>query len=166
MLLARLACRGGKDGPRRRLRKKFTTCSEAHGAMPGKVCSYGCLGLGECAEACPTGAITISPQRLPTVDTSLCVGCGQCSEVCPRAVLVMHCRDNTVAVSCRSPDSANSTELLCTKGCTGCNTCERVCPFSAIRVIENLAVIDYELCRSCGICSQWCPRGTISAAGS
>ncbi len=41
-----------------------------------------------------------------------------------------------------------------------CNPCSTSCPFDAIKVepdINQLPVIDYELCTSCGICVYNCP---------
>ena len=39
--------------------------------------------------------------------------------------------------------------------------CERACPFEAIKVVDNLARIDYDKCRACGICVSKCPTGSI-----
>ena len=42
-----------------------------------------CVHCGQCAEACPRKAITLSAQRVPHIDTALCIGCGACQNVCP-----------------------------------------------------------------------------------
>ena len=48
-------------------------------------CIYGCLANGDCAAACPFGAMTIKEgDALPTVDPDKCTGCGKCVEACPR----------------------------------------------------------------------------------
>ncbi|MBQ8733554.1 MAG: 4Fe-4S binding protein, partial [Anaerotignum sp.] len=35
-------------------------------------------------------------------------------------------------------------------------------PFDAIHVIDNLAVIDYDKCKACGICANKCPKGVLT----
>jgi NAD-dependent dihydropyrimidine dehydrogenase PreA subunit len=45
--------------------------------------------------------------------------------------------------------------------CTGCGTCTGICPQNAIRVLDNLAVVDRNLCVECGRCVPACPSGAI-----
>jgi Fe-S-cluster-containing hydrogenase component 2 len=45
--------------------------------------------------------------------------------------------------------------------CTGCSTCAGICPQHAIRVLNNLAVVDRNLCVECGRCVSACPSGAI-----
>jgi ferredoxin len=49
----------------------------------------------------------------------------------------------------------------CAVGCIACKLCEKACSFDAIHVIDNLAVIDYSKCTSCGKCVAACPRKII-----
>ena len=51
-----------------------------HGQM---ACPYGCLGFGDCAAVCPTGAISVV-DGTAHVDTDKCVGCGMCKQACPK----------------------------------------------------------------------------------
>jgi Fe-S-cluster-containing hydrogenase component 2 len=39
--------------------------------------------------------------------------------------------------------------------------CEKTCPNGAIKVQDNLAVIDYSKCTNCGECAKACPVGCI-----
>ena len=41
-----------------------------------------CSGCGDCAEACPINAITMSEDDEPQVDEKICVGCGVCALKC------------------------------------------------------------------------------------
>ena len=45
--------------------------------------------------------------------------------------------------------------------CIGCKKCEKTCQHDAIKVIDNLAVIDYAKCEDCGECAMVCPTGRL-----
>ena len=47
------------------------------------------------------------------------------------------------------------------QGCIGCGLCVKACPEQAIRVENNLAVIDYTKCNNCGLCATVCPKKII-----
>ena len=49
----------------------------------------------------------------------------------------------------------------CQAGCIGCGMCERNCPNDAVKVIDNVAKIDYNKCTECGLCAQKCPTKVI-----
>ena len=49
----------------------------------------------------------------------------------------------------------------CQYGCMGYGSCLKVCQFDAIRIIDGIAVIDKDKCKSCGMCVTQCPRHII-----
>ncbi len=49
----------------------------------------------------------------------------------------------------------------CYYGCCGFGSCAEVCPFDAIRIVDELAVVDKEKCKACGKCIEACPAGII-----
>ena len=51
----------------------------------------------------------------------------------------------------------------CKVSCIGCGKCEKECNFGAITVENNLAYIDFNLCRLCRKCVAECPTGAIHA---
>jgi len=54
-----------------------------------------CQSCGQCAQACPIGAIVFDG-RAPRIDRSLCDGCGACAKVCPaRAIEMLGVEVNT-----------------------------------------------------------------------
>ena len=71
-------------------------------------------------------------------------------------------RNADIVVACSNRERGARTREVCGIGCIGCHLCERLCEFDAIHVVENLAVIDYERCVSCGQCAAVCPRRLIS----
>lgn len=49
----------------------------------------------------------------------------------------------------------------CNYGCTGYGDCVRVCSMQAISIQNRIAVVDKELCESCGNCVKACPKNLI-----
>lgn len=157
-------CRG--DCTSSYLRFTYTgsqSCAAANRFYQGsKSCTHGCLGFGDCAKACPEGAITIT-DAVASVDRAKCVACGICTNVCPNRLISIVNMANHINVLCSSTDPGKITRTVCKKGCIGCKLCEKKCRFGAVRVVENHAVIDPELCTSCGECAAVCPTGAIQS---
>ncbi len=49
----------------------------------------------------------------------------------------------------------------CSYGCLGYGSCVAACQFDAISIIDGIAVIDKDKCKSCGMCVKECPRNII-----
>ena len=49
----------------------------------------------------------------------------------------------------------------CGFGCLGYGNCVKVCPFDAIHIINGIAKVDQEKCKSCGKCVAECPKHLI-----
>jgi len=131
-------------------------------------CTYGCLGLGDCAKACPQNAISIK-DGVAVVNSELCIGCGICRNVCPNKLIFIMEKAEKAVITCSNHDKGAVTRKLCTNGCIGCKKCERICKSNAIRVIDNLAVIDYNKCVDCddfGVCAKNCTTGCIKLIGN
>ena len=139
------------------------TCAAVNMLFSGDgMCTYVCLGLGDCAKVCPRQAISIQ-DRLARVDPALCIGCGLCSKACPNQLISLIPARAAVLARCSSHDKGSVTRKACTHGCIGCKKCERECPAQAIHVDNNCAVIDYSLCTGCGHCAEVCTTGCITA---
>ena len=95
------------------------------------------------------------------VDRDVCVGCGVCANTCPKSVIQILTKDDRVAVRCKSTDKGAAVMKNCKNGCIGCKKCENTCKFDAIHVENNLASIDYDKCKNCGLCAKECPTGAI-----
>lgn len=132
-----------------------------------KGCQYGCLGFGSCVSACPFGAMTMGEDGLPVVDKDVCTGCGKCEITCPKKVISMVPQGIHVKVSCNSKDKGAVARKLCSAACIGCGICGKNCPYGAIKLENNLAVVDSHICKekcSSADCVLKCPTGAIKTA--
>ena len=125
-------------------------------------CRYGCLGYGDCLNACPFNAISMGPDKRPVVNEDLCTGCKKCVVACPRNLMSVDPVDKYVHVLCHNRDKGPMANKICTHACISCKKCEKVCPVQAITVPNLLAEIDYSKCISCGKCVPVCPHGVIT----
>ena len=129
-----------------------------------KECSFGCIGLGTCAAACPFKAIKIE-NGVAVVEYEKCRACGVCVSACPQHIIKLLPFDTDVWIGCSCEDKSEAQRAYCRVGCIGCGVCEKACPEGAISLMNNLAHIDYDKCTNCGICVQKCPRGIIWSGG-
>lgn len=156
--VAYVACNGTCNVVEKRFQYEGKqSCHVANLTYSGdRVCSYACLGYGDCVNVCPEGAIAIE-NGVARVNPKVCVGCGICVRECPNHIIHL-IRDTTrVVVECSNHDKGAVTRKSCTNGCIGCGKCEKTCPHDAIHVVNNLAVIDYSKCTDCGDCVFVCP---------
>lgn len=130
-------------------------------------CPYGCLGCGDCVEACQFGAISMDPETgLPVVDEEKCTACGACVKACPKHIIELRNKGpkgRRVFVSCVNKDKGGVARKACSAACIGCGKCAKVCPFGAITVENNLAYIDFTKCKLCKKCVAECPTEAIHA---
>lgn len=157
-----LHCQGGAKVKERFIYSGINDCLAANLVAGGsKACVFGCLGFGTCAKACPFGAISMSEEKLPVIDQNKCRACNKCVLVCPKKLIALVPVTGVVMVCCNSHDFGKEVKMACSVGCIGCKLCEKACKFSALTVIDNLAVIDYHKCTSCGECVKVCPTHAI-----
>ncbi len=138
------------------------SCKSASMLYSGdNLCTYACLGYGDCVNVCPRDAIFITDNGTAWINPSKCIGCGLCVRTCPGGIIHLVRDTARVAVKCSNHDKGAKTRLVCKVGCIACGKCEKNCPTGAVRVENNLAVIDYEKCIECGKCKEVCPVGCI-----
>lgn len=145
-MIPRILCRGGNNeavskavdyiGP--------NTCRSASIVSGGnKLCYDGCLGGGDCVDACKFNAMIMNDNELPEVLESVCNGCGNCAKACPRGIIEMHPVDREVFIFCKNTDDPKRAKEVCSVACIGCGICARKSD-GAIEMINNLGVIDYQ----------------------
>ena len=131
------------------------------GGKSNKMCTFACIGLGNCVKACQFDAMHIV-NGVAKVDRMNCVGCGACAEACPKSIVKLIPESQRVMPACSSQDKGAVVMKACKVGCIGCMKCQRECPADAIVVKDNLAVLDPEKCVQCGHCADICPRHIIT----
>lgn len=140
---------------------KIYTCKMAKAFYGGNwACPYGCLGMGDCQRVCGYDAIRIV-NGVAVVDREKCIGCGACTKVCPNDILDMVPKKKLVFVACKSQDKGAVTRKTCENGCIGCMKCQKACKFDAVKIENNLAKVDLDACKNCGLCAKECPTGAI-----
>ena len=161
-LVARVHCQGTCE----KAKDKYEyygveTCDAAIKLAGGqKACDTGCLGFGSCVSACMFDAIRVV-DGVAVVDEEKCTACGACVKACPKHIIELLPKDNKTFVKCANHKTGKEVNAVCSAGCIACKICEKNCEFEAISVVDNLAVVDYDKCESCGVCAEKCPKKLI-----
>ncbi|WP_260294875.1 RnfABCDGE type electron transport complex subunit B [Sedimenticola hydrogenitrophicus] len=162
--VARLACAGGSHVAF--IRASYAGMSSCRAAAlvsgGGKGCSWGCLGMGDCAVVCDFDAISMNKYGLPVVDEERCTACNDCVEVCPKDLFELHSVNEQLFVACKNLEKGEEAESQCEVICTACERCAVDSPEGLIDIRNNLAVVNYrknDLASRVAI--ERCPTGAI-----
>jgi electron transport complex protein RnfB len=160
--VAMVMCKGEKDVIKTKYQYfGIEDCIAAEKLAGGpNSCTYGCIGYGTCAKVCPFDAIDMI-NGIAAINKEKCTACGKCIDICPKNIIKMVPYESKVWVNCSSKDKGVVTKNNCKVGCIACRLCERACMYDAIKVIDNVAVIDQSKCTACGKCVIKCPKGII-----
>ena len=165
-LVCRVLCQGAAGIAKDRYQYDgYQSCSTAAGLAGGpKDCRFACLGLGDCAAACPHDAIVIR-DGLAHVIEEKCVACGLCTNTCPKGLIYILPYSEPVRVLCSNKEKGAMVRKECTIGCIACGLCVKNCPVDAITIENNLAYIDQDECIGCLACKTVCPVKVIIESG-
>lgn len=161
--VARVHCRGTPQAAKSRgTYLGIPTCAASHLIGGNKQCSWGCLGLGDCARSCPFDAIYMNEENLPVIIEDKCTACGICVDVCPRNIIELQPISQKVIVFCHSQDRGPTARKACKNACIACGICVRACP-EGIILENNLAkIVDYKKITPEKILEiEKCPTGAI-----
>lgn len=145
------------------------SCRVANSTCMGEtLCSYGCLGCGDCVAACQFDALHMNAKTgLPEVDAEKCTACGACQKACPRGIMevrtVSGANKDAFVVTCMNMDKGAEAMKICASSCIACKKCQNACGSDAVHVGNNVAYINPEACVLCGACFEACPRGAIAS---
>lgn len=164
-VVARLHCAGGTGRAFRVASYEgFESCRGAHLVGGGGLeCTWGCLGLADCEEACTFDAIEMNALKLPEVDPELCTACGDCVDACPRDLFSLVPVSQKLIVQCRAPLAADEARRVCQVACDACGRCAADAAPGLIRMENDLPVVDYaEAQGPAEPSATWrCPTGAI-----
>ncbi len=143
-----------------------TNCTVAAELYSGDhACAYGCLGLGECVEACDFDAMYMDERTgLPVVIEDKCTACNACVTTCPKDILELWPvgrKHQRIYVACKNEEKSGVARKECAIACTGCAKCFDECKKDAVIIENNLATIDYEKCSLCARCVVVCETGVL-----
>ena len=159
-IAAVLACQGSSlHTPPRGSYTGLETCRGAKLTGGTKLCSWGCIGFGDCVNVCRFGALSMTENKLPKVDYAKCTGCGLCIGECPMGLLkgvAKEQRGAMVLCSNRNPVKQAVTKA-CKISCFKCGLCVKNCPEQCINLDTFIPVVDLAKCSSCGTCAEKCP---------
>ncbi len=140
------------------------------GAADRTLFSRVCVGCGVCIAACPekclvpsTSLKTFGQPKMDFRRSHCRLACPQkCAAACPAGALKLldHVtrRDIHMGHAIWKKDRC----LRATEG-VPCTACSRKCPVKAITLIDNVPVVDREVCIGCGACEHVCPARPLPA---
>ena len=162
-MVAVVHCNGGNKCRNKYDYQGFGDCQSAELIAGGnKACRIGCMGLGSCNEYCKYEAVSVDKDTgVSVVDSAKCVACGACVTACPKKIISRIPVTAKVYVACSNTWRGKDVRSVCENGCIACGLCERKCPVGAVKISNNLAIIDYDKCIGCMACKEACPSKCI-----
>ncbi|MDR2952194.1 MAG: RnfABCDGE type electron transport complex subunit B [Treponema sp.] len=162
--VAVLACQGSSmHAPLKGIYTGIQTCRGAKIAGGTKLCSWGCLGFGDCVKACQFGAISMSEANLPKINYAKCGGCMLCSAECPQGLLkkIERNQKGVMALCSNHNPIRQMVAKTCKIACIKCGLCVKNCPKQCITLVDGLPSADLSKCDSCGTCAEKCPTKVL-----
>ena len=163
--VARLHCAGGLGRARQiAAYEGESSCRGAHMVGGGGLeCSWGCLGLADCVDACTFDALEMNALKLPEVIVDKCTACGDCVDACPRDLFDIMPITHKLIVQCKAPLAAEEARRVCKVACDACGRCAADAAPGLIEMVDNLPVVDYAAAEGLAEPSAtWrCPTGAI-----
>ena len=161
--VARLACAGGNNVAKHQAQYLgLKNCRAAVLVSGGsKNCTWGCLGLGDCADVCQFNAISLNENNLPVVNENKCTGCNDCVDICPKDLFSLHPISHQLWVACKNLESGDELLNSCEVACTACGRCAHDAADDLVVMKNNLAVIDYTRYQNTITPIERCPTGAI-----
>ncbi len=95
--------------------------------------------------------VAVDGNTEPTVAVVACSGGNKCNDK----------YDYQGYGNCINQNMLAGGRKACQAGCMGSGSCVDACPYLCIECYDGYAHVDPDLCRSCGLCIQTCPKKLI-----
>jgi Na+-translocating ferredoxin:NAD+ oxidoreductase RNF subunit RnfB len=157
-------CNGSKqNAPSKIIFEGAGSCTLAHSQFAGETgCAYGCLGLGECVDACKFGALSMNEETgLPEVDVEKCTSCGACVAACPRNIFEIRPVSSNVYVACMNQEKGAAAKKNCSAACIGCMKCTKVCDGVSVDNFLSYISSEADIETNGDALIESCPTGAI-----
>lgn len=105
-------------------------------------------GCNKCEIICPTQAIVLGENRLPSINFSSCVGCGACDAICPNEALVL---DDFSATNFFFDFIEAEENLISCRKNVPCIAALSVEHLISIAVLKKEIVLDVGYCQECEV---------------
>jgi Na+-translocating ferredoxin:NAD+ oxidoreductase RNF subunit RnfB len=167
--IAILACQGDKDHAI--IKGEYTGLATCRGVEISvgrlKLCSWGCIGFGDCVKVCKFGALSMGSNGLPVINREKCTGCKMCVAECPKGLIQTIPKDRRGAMAFCSNRNTVKAQVLktCKIACIKCGLCVKTCPDKCIVLENGIPVVDYAKCSGCGVCVSKCPTKVMKLLG-
>ena len=142
--------------------------------LPGANCGgCGYAGCASLAEAIAKGEAKVNACPANSFENVKKIAeiMGQSAEESTRMVAQVMCSGTHMVAKhrfeykgitdCHSAEVLAAGDKVCAAGCIGLGSCVEKCAFDAIRIVDDVAVVDREKCRACGVCVAECPKRII-----
>ena len=144
------------------------SCTSANALPDVQACKFGCMGYGDCVNACKFDALHVV-DGISTVNYEKCTGCTACAKACPRYLIEMvpFGHENMMTVACSSQENGKNTRGMCKVGCIGCKMCTKQ-DEAFFMSDATLARLDYEKYapgETAETAMKKCPTGVIVYRG-
>ncbi len=145
-------------------------CASAQQVAGVQGCTFGCLGFGDCVQACNYDAIEVI-DGLARVNYKKCIGCGACSKACPRGIISIQGfkEDILPVVACSNKDKAKDAKAVCNNACVGCKACTKASDlFTVANNLSKCSYDDYSAQKREDVMNamEKCPTGCIHFMGA
>jgi electron transport complex protein RnfB len=144
------------------------SCTSANALSNVQACKFGCMGYGDCVNACKFNALHVV-DGLATVNYEKCTGCTACAKACPRTLIEMvpFGHENMMTVACSSQENGKNTRSMCKVGCIGCKMCTKQDEafFMSDATLARLDYTKYEPGEKGETAMKKCPTGVIVYRG-